>query len=103
MEQNFQFKEVSLQTFLLKLAQIYLRMKKSQELLKKFPDITIPFKYTDTLCHSANHYIKTNRQPTHSTLRRMSPEKNNIAKAEYQHVRTQYNPKVHGHHCYTWY
>lgn len=36
--------------------------------------------------YSAKHYIKTTGQPTHSTLRKLSPEKYKIANPEFHHM-----------------
>lgn len=46
-------------------------------------DITTLFRYSNKVRYSAKHYIKTTGQPTHSTWRRLNPEKYKIAKPEF--------------------
>lgn len=42
-----------------------------RDLLKKYPEITTPFRYTESVRHSAEHRIETTGQPTSSSPRRL--------------------------------
>ncbi|CAE1290041.1 unnamed protein product [Acanthosepion pharaonis] len=57
-----------------------------QDLLQNHSQITTPFRYTETVCHNAEHNIYTTDPPTHSSPRRLSPDKYKLAKAEFQHM-----------------
>ncbi|CAE1289134.1 Retrovirus-related Pol polyprotein from transposon opus,Retrovirus-related Pol polyprotein from transposon 297,Retrovirus-related Pol polyprotein from transposon gypsy [Acanthosepion pharaonis] len=57
-----------------------------QDLLQKYSQITTPFRYTETVRHNAEHHIHTTGPPTHSSPRRLGPDKYKLAKAEFQHM-----------------
>ncbi|CAE1306093.1 unnamed protein product [Acanthosepion pharaonis] len=57
-----------------------------QDLLQKYSQITTPFQYTETVRHNAEHHIDTTGPPTHSSPRRLRPDKYKLAKAEFQHM-----------------
>ncbi|CAE1284944.1 unnamed protein product [Acanthosepion pharaonis] len=54
-----------------------------QDLLQKYSQITTPFRYTETVRHNAEHHIDTTGPPTHSSPRRLRPDKYKLAKAEF--------------------
>ncbi|CAE1227213.1 unnamed protein product [Acanthosepion pharaonis] len=57
-----------------------------QDLLQKYSQITTPFRYTETVRHNAEHHIDTTGPPTHSSPRRLRPDKYKLAKDEFQHM-----------------
>ncbi|CAE1162053.1 unnamed protein product [Acanthosepion pharaonis] len=57
-----------------------------QDLLQKYSQITTPFQYTETIHHNAEHHIDTTGPPTHSSPRRLRPDKYKLAKDEFQHM-----------------
>ena len=62
-----------------------------QELIKKFPTLTTPFKHTDEVRHIAKHYITTTGPPTYASPRRLRLEKYKITKDEFQHVKIRHH------------
>ncbi|CAE1167121.1 unnamed protein product [Acanthosepion pharaonis] len=57
-----------------------------QDLLQKYSQITTPFRYTETVRHNAEHHIDTTGPPTHSSPRRLRPDKYKLANDEFQHM-----------------
>ncbi|CAE1295394.1 unnamed protein product [Acanthosepion pharaonis] len=57
-----------------------------QDLLQKCSEIATPFRYTETVRHSAEHHIDTTGPPTHSFPRRLRPDKYKLAKDEFQNM-----------------
>lgn len=57
-----------------------------KEIIEKYPEITTPFRYTETVRHNAEHHIYTTDPPTHSSPRRLRADKYKLAKAEFQHM-----------------
>lgn len=57
-----------------------------QNLLRKYPEITTSFKYSEVIRYNTEHHIKTIGPPTQELPRRLRTENYKIAKSECQHV-----------------
>ena len=57
-----------------------------EKLLQEFPHITTPTFELPDVRHGVTHHITTTGPPVHSKVRRLSPDKLKIAKAEFQHM-----------------
>ncbi|CAE1318539.1 unnamed protein product [Acanthosepion pharaonis] len=57
-----------------------------QDLLQKYSQITTPFRYTENVRYNAEHHIDITGPPTHSSPRRLWPDKYKLAKDEFQHM-----------------
>ena len=55
-------------------------------LLRKYSDITKPFKHTDKILHRTQHRIQTTGNPIHSTPRRLRPDTYEAAKSEFNQM-----------------
>lgn len=49
-----------------------------QVIIKKYPEIVIPFSYTEPVRHNAEHKIKTTRPPVYYSPRRLRPKKKKL-------------------------